>query len=249
MPLIMKIRFDNGFTLIEMAIVLAILALFIGTGLSLLSAELEQRHVEDSQNRLNNAREMLIGYALSHAAISDARPYLPCPDARPGTSVSTGNVANDGREDRNATTGACDIQEGNLPWVTLGLTPQSDAWANRLRYRVSANFSNRSAGMQLTYSGNINVLDAASGGNSIALDVPALILSHGKNGMGAINSAGLSNPMPAGANETANADITVDFVSRAPTSAGAAGGYFDDQIIWLSQYVLFNRLVQAGRLP
>lgn len=249
MPLIMKIRFDSGFTLIEMAIVLAILALFIGTGLSLLSAELEQRHIQDSHERLSDAREMLLGYALSHTAINDARPYLPCPDARPGTSVSAGNAANDGQEDRNAATGACDIQEGNLPWVTLGLTPQSDAWANRLRYRVSANFSNRNAGMQLTYSGDINVLDAASSGNSIALDVPAIILSHGKNGMGAINTAGHPNPIPTGVNEIANADITVDFVSRTPTSTGTAGGYFDDQVIWLSQYVLFNRLVQAGRLP
>ncbi len=245
----MRIRFDSGFTLVEMAIVLAILALFIGTGLSLLSAELEQRHVEDTNERLRDAREMLLGYALAHYAINDARPYLPCPDARPGTSVSSGNVANDGQEDRNAATGACDIQEGNLPWVTLGITPQSDAWANRLRYRVSASFSNRHTGMQLTYSGDINVLDAASGGNSIALNVPAIILSHGKNGMGAINSAGLANPMPTGASETANTDITVNFVSRVTTSAGVAGGYFDDKVIWLSQYVLFNRLVQSGRLP
>ncbi len=245
----MKILSDSGFTLIEMAIALFILALLLGTGLSLLSAELEQRHVEDTQNRLNNAREMLLGYALSHAAISDARPYLPCPDARPGTSISTGNVPNDGLEDRNAVTGACDTQEGNLPWVTLGLTPQSDAWANRLRYRVSGNFSNRNAGMQLSYSGDINILDAASGGSSIALNVPAVILSHGKNGMGAINSAGLANPMPNGANESANADITVTFVSHTTSPAGTAGGYFDDQIIWLSQYTLFNRLVQGGRLP
>ncbi len=245
----MKILPDSGFTLIEMAIALFMLALLLGTGLSLLSSELEQRHVEDTHDRLIDAREMVLGYALSHAATGDGRPYLPCPDARPGASVSAGNVANDGQEDRNAATGACDTQEGNLPWVTLGLTPQSDAWANRLRYRVSGNFSNRNAGMQLSYMGDINILDAASGGNSIALNVPAIILSHGKNGMSAINSAGLPNPMPNGANELANADITVNFVSHTASPQGAAGGYFDDQVIWLSQYALFNRLVQAGRLP
>ncbi len=245
----MKIRCDSGFTLVEIAIALFILALLLGTGLTLLSTELEQRHVEDTREMLYDARELLLGYALAHFATGDARPYLPCPDAMPGTTVSVGNVANDGQEDRNAATGACDVQEGNFPWVTLGLTPQSDAWANRLRYRVSSSFSNRSAGMQLAYAGDINVLDAASGGNSIALDVPAIILSHGRNGLGAINSAGLSNPMPTGTNETANTDITVNFVSHTPTPAGVAGGYFDDQLIWLSQYVLFNRLVQAGRLP
>lgn len=245
----MRIQFKNGYTLIEMAIVLVIIALLLSTGLALLFADQEQRHIEDTNNRLNDARDMLTGYALSHAASNDARPYLPCPDAMPGTAVSAGNTANDGREDRNAATGACDIQEGNLPWVTLGLVPLADAWANRLRYRVSNNFSNSNNGIQLTYSGDINVYDAATAGNGVALNVPAVILSHGKNGMGAINAMGNANPATPNTNEMANADITVNFVSHTPASTGAAGGYFDDQIIWLSQYVLFNRLVQAGRLP
>ncbi len=245
----MMTQFKNGFTLIEMAIVLIIIALLLATGLALLSTEMEQRHIEDTDNRLSDAREMLIGYALSHVASGDTHPYLPCPDAMPGTAVSSGNTANDGREDRNAATGACDTQEGSLPWVTLGLVPQTDAWANRLRYRVSHNFSNSNTGLQLTYSGDINVLDAASGGNGIALNVPAVIVSHGKNGMGAINAAGNANPATPNTNEMANTDITVNFVSRTPAPTGAAGGYFDDQIIWLSQYILFNRLVQAGRLP
>jgi len=39
-------------------------------------------------------------------------------------------------------------------------------------------------------------------------------------------------------------------VQRAPTEGTAAsGGEFDDLVIWLPPGILFNRMVQAGRLP
>jgi prepilin-type N-terminal cleavage/methylation domain-containing protein len=247
----MKMRKKNGFTLVEMAIVLAIVALLLGTGLTLLSAQQDQRRVEDTNTALSDASEALIGYALTKTP-----PYMPCPDAMPGVAVSAGNVANDGLEDRNAGTGACDAPngEGNLPWVTLGLTPSTDTWSNRLRYRVTAAFSNKTTGMLLTSTGDMNVLDAASGTpvvNTLATEIPAIIISHGRNGLGAINATGHANPAPPAANtyETENTNGTVNFVSHSPNPAGATGGEFDDQVIWLSQYILFNRMVQAGKLP
>ena len=243
----------HGFTLVEMAIVLAIVALLLGTGLTLLSAQQDQRRIEDTNTALSDAREALIGYALSSTA-TDLHPYLPCPDAMPGVAVSAGNVANDGQEDRNTVTGACDVQEGNLPWVTLGLTPSTDTWSNRLRYRVTAAFSNKTTGMLLTSTGDMNVLDAVSGTpgvNTLATEIPAIIISHGRNGLGAINATGHANPAPPATStyETENTNGTVNFVSHSPNPAGATGGEFDDQIIWLSQYILFNRMVQAGKLP
>lgn len=250
----------HGFTLVELAIVLAIVALLLGTSLTLLSAQQDQRKTEDTNTILSDASEALIGYALSHTAAADSRPYLPCPDST--AVVSGSNVANDGVEDRNAGTLACDAPngEGNLPWATLGLTPSTDAWSDRLRYRVTAAFSNSVNGMQLTFippspsAGDINVLDAASGTpgvNTLATAIPAVILSHGRNGLGAINMAGHANPAPppASTDETENTNGTVNFVSRSPATADEAGGYFDDQVTWLSQYTLFNRMVQAGKLP
>jgi prepilin-type N-terminal cleavage/methylation domain-containing protein len=246
----MPSKLQIGFTLVEMAIVMFIIALMLGGGLTLYSTQDDQRKTDDTNALLSNAQEALIGYALSQTP-----PYLPCPDAPPGFAVSGINVANNGIEDRNAGTGVCDTQEGNLPWVTLGLTPPTDAWSNRLRYRVTAAFSNNT-GMSLTSTGNINVRDDASA-NVIASGIPALILSHGKNGLGAINAAGLINPAPPAISpdERANADSTVNFVSHSLTpdgavsQSGAAVGYFDDQLVWLSQYTLFNRMVQAGKLP
>lgn len=255
----MKIRPQKGFTLVEMAIVLALIGLILGTGLTILSAQQDQRRIEETGDSLDEAREALIGYALSSIATTDFHPYLPCPDK---TTAAGAGTANDGEEDRTTTVPyPCVTQEGNLPWVTLGMTPPTDSWSNRLRYRVTANFSNRTDGMELTSAGDINVRDDASV-NTIATSVPAIILSHGKNGLGAINTACnpiscSPNPAPPASNidELANTDNTVNFVSHSPTPAGAlsqsgaAVGYFDDQVIWLSQYTLFNRMVQAGRLP
>lgn len=34
-----------------------------------------------------------------------------------------------------------------------------------------------------------------------------------------------------------------DFVSKTPT------GTFDDELIWMSRVVLFNRLITVGKLP
>ncbi len=233
----------QGFTLVEMAIVLAIIALILGSGLTLLSAQQDQRRIEDVSALLSSSNEALIGYALSHTA-ADGRPYLPCPDRISGAS------ANDGIEDRTVIPGPCSVQEGNLPWVTLSQSPQTDAWSNRLRYRVTAAYSNSSTGIQLTptpSAGDINVYDSAAAASSVVTAVPAVILSHGKNGLGATNAAGINNPAATSADEQANTDGTVNFVSRSenPTESG----YFDDQLIWLSPNILFNRMVQAGKLP
>ena len=82
---------------------------------------------------------------------------------------------------------------------------------------------------------------------------PAIILSHGKNGYLAISAhTGTANPCPSGgcsADELANTDGNMIFVSRTQTAAGANAGEFDDIVVWLSKNILFNRMVTAGKLP
>lgn len=246
---------NSGFTIIEMAIVLFIMALALGSGLTLLAAQLDQQRIEDTNILLSTANEALIGYALSHTS-ADGKPYLPCPDKTTATGTGT---ANDGQEDRTTSPGPCVVQEGNLPWVTLDLAPQTDAWSNRLRYRVTDagtnHFSNSSTGIQLTFVGDISVYDSAAAVNSVVTSVPAVILSHGKNGLGAISSAGIGNAPATGTDELANAPASIvghtTFVSRSLIRAAdnTTGVEFDDQVIWLSPNILFNRMVQAGKLP
>jgi hypothetical protein len=39
------------------------------------------------------------------------------------------------------------------------------------------------------------------------------------------------------------------FVSRVRSDPGSTGGEFDDLVTWLSENVLYNRMVAAGQLP
>jgi len=238
-----------GFTLIEMAMVLLIVALLLGGGLTVLSTQIEAQKFKDTQKSLEDAKDALIGYAASHAA-TDTRPHLPCPDKTTAAGIGT---ANDGLEDRAAAGGGCVVVagEGNLPWVTLGLTG-TDSWGNRFRYRVTPAFSNSVTGMTLApvaSAGTLNVINQLGAAQASA--VPVVILSHGPNGWGATSTGGVVKAAPpvANVNEIENTDGDLIFVSSAPGEAGAAGGEFDDIVTWLPATLLFNRMLQATKLP
>jgi prepilin-type N-terminal cleavage/methylation domain-containing protein len=233
-----------GFTLIEIAIVLFVIALLVGSMLVPLATQVEQRKISETQKLLDEIRQALLGYALANG-------YLPCPDK---TTAAGAGTANDGQEDVNA--GTCVAQEGNLPWVTLGVTGY-DSWGNRYRYRVHPSFSQRAPAALFTLSTTSNLQVCADQGCGTSLTAgtdgpPAVVLSHGKNGYGAINSiTNTANPAPTSLDELANTDGTADtiYVSHAQTDVGSTAGEFDDIVVWLSREVLLNRMVAAGRLP
>lgn len=188
-----KTFFDqNGFTLVEMAVVLVIVGLLLAGLLAPLSAQRDMKDYGNARISLEQAKEALYGYALSHAAM-DGNPYLPCPD-----------VNDDGYEDRAGS--ACSEYVGGLPTGDLGLQ-RTDSWNNAYRYRVTPDFADSSVGFTLSTLGNITVLDS-NGGNTVVSAIPALILSRGKNGGAA----------PVSADEIENIDPDAIFVSREYTT-------------------------------
>lgn len=210
----------KGFTLVEMAVVLVIVGLLLGSLIVPLSAQMDQKAYGDTQKTLADVKEALVGFALSHAA-GDGKPYLPCPD-----------TDGDGQENRTAS--ACTSAEGGLPWVDLGLAAL-DSWNNRYRYRVTAAFSDNATGFTLANTGNITIRDAAAGA-TVAASIPFAVFSRGKNGAG------------AGTDEAENSDASNSIlVSHPPVST--AGNVFDDLVAWVPSGILFSRLVAAGRLP
>ncbi len=213
-------NYSSGFSLVEMAVVLVIIGLLLAVLLTPLSVQMEQASYKETQNELKESREALIGYALTHVA-ADGKPYLPCPD-----------TDDDGFENRSGD-GSCVNAQGDFPWATLGLGHQ-DGWNNGYIYRVAMNFSDSSAGFSLNSMGSISIMDAA-GGKVIATSTPAVVLSKGKNGLG------------AGADETENTDGDEIFVSH--TQVNLSDNAFDDIVVWVPFAILFNRLVSAGRLP
>jgi type II secretory pathway pseudopilin PulG len=229
----------RGFTLIEAAVAVFIIALLLGSILVPLTTQVEQRQVGDTQKTLDEIRDALVGFAA-------AKGYLPCPD-----------TGADGLENANAGTGRCavfvgGIAAGRLPHVDLGLG-SSDVWGNRFTYLVSEPFAQRSPATPFSLSTvgtNIRICTAQACATTLSTTAIAAVVSHGRNGFGATNlSTGAQNPASPSLDEQDNYGADADLVSRPRLTGGAPASEFDDIVMWLSRHTLFNRMVAAGRLP
>jgi prepilin-type N-terminal cleavage/methylation domain-containing protein len=269
----------RGFTLIEMAIVLVIITLMIG-GLAVpLAAQIQARRIAETNKTLEEAKEALIGYAMTHKVMVDhdsdpatpalARPYLPCPD-KDGVGVGRGV------EDRELS-GACTVDAGWLPWVTLGTAAQ-DAWGNRLEYATQPGVTNANTadlGIETgIHNGTLKLPPTPPASQSdwyvvctsetpatcqsdpmigvtadIATHLPVVVLSRGANGWGARNVNGNTLAAPTSAHEVANNQVDNRYVSRPPSKPDEAAGEFDDLVTWLSFNLLITRVCPAGGCP
>jgi len=122
-------RAQRGFTLTELAVVFAIVALLIAGAMSTLSSQVERRDNEETQRRLNAAADAVIAFAIVNRR-------LPCPGTASGDEALASGTT--------ATGGACTSNYGGfLPGRAIGFQPVDasgyglDAWGNRIRYAVS----------------------------------------------------------------------------------------------------------------
>ncbi len=239
MPPPLPPRHNKGFTLVELAIVLVIIALLTSGLLMGITAQRASAENADAQRQLDYIREALLGFAMANG-------HLPCPAQAnlPNTDVNAGV----------ARTPPCDttLQHGVLPWKTLGL-PETDPWGNRFTYFASSQFTPLPASGALasftlstgippnSTAGLANIEDGS--GNKIASFVPAVIVSHGSRSAGAYQSTGTKLPTSADANEASNSNATQTFISRTPSDT------FDDLVTWIVPSILKSKMVAAGRLP
>lgn len=226
----MKPEGSAGFTLIELAIVLFIITVLVGGMLTPLSRQISDRQHRETRQILEDARLALAGYALSHRT-EEGRPYLPCPDRK------SGEAAGDGREDR-LPDGRCAIASGLLPWHTLGVA-EGDAWGNRLSYAVRPAWADPAAG--LGESGEETPLVCPDVACAHPLEAAVVLVSHGRNGLGARNGVGRDN-LPAQGEEAENANTDLRFLHRPPRDGDRPGGEFDDLVTWQSPAWLLGRL-------
>lgn len=241
-------KIPGGFSLVEMAIVLMIVGLLLGGLIPTLSAQIETQHISETRRQMNEIKEALVGFAIINGR-------LPCPADGP----TAPGGADYGKElvTGSGVSASCTLAttRGVLPWVTLGTT-EADAWGRRFTYRVTATYADGHDGtdettcttatgvsFQLCSSANLNV-KATSGGSNVATDVPAVVVSHGKNGLGAYPAGGGAQIGTATGDENENANDTTDFVSKDQAQDG-----FDDLVVWLSPNTLANRMVTVGKLP
>lgn len=252
----------SGFTLAELAIVLVIISLLL-TGVWVpLSTQQDWRNFSDSQKALEQAQEALLGFAAANGR-------LPCP-ASPGSAGQEAFCL--------AASGACSettaiqahgrcarFTNGLLPGASLGLRPVDtagnavDAWNTPIRYAVFDGSINlvdfpftRADGMRSAQLSNLAGADLlfvcgaypgaadCGGAPQLTRTTPAILISLGKNGADGVS---------VNSEESANLNGDRVFVSHTPTPAAGDDPGFDDQLVWLSANILYNRLIAAGRLP
>jgi prepilin-type N-terminal cleavage/methylation domain-containing protein len=249
-----------GFTLIELAVALLVIAI-IASGVALpLAAQLQARRAEEVRRQFDDAREALLGFAAAHAR-------LPCPASAASRGEESFAAGGD------ATNGNCsNFYDGYLPAATLGLAPLDaqgylrDPWMtekNRVRYAVFGggtavngvvNALTRANGMQAATLAGLGAAPhyificsagaMASGSgcgpatNQLTFRAAFVLLSLGAN----------ANDVPApGGDEARNLAGDPVFVHHEATVDGNGG--FDDVIQWVPVHLVVHRLLTAGRLP
>ena len=232
---------EQGFSLLEVAIVMLIVSMMLGGLLMSLGTTQEINNRTDAEDMLNEIKEALYGFA-------QANGRLPCP--------ATAN--SNGRERPNGG-GACNQRFGFVPSLTLGLSGDlnddnllMDEWLNPYSYyTVNSNGSAFTSANGMRNQGmagltpNFRVCADAACGTVLVNRIPVIIMTQG---------ADWSTFTAADVDETENSgEQTIAGYRHGSDRNFVTAPYiedtFDDQITWLSTSILFTRMISAGQLP
>lgn len=258
---------EAGFTLLELAVVVLVITLLLGSLLVPLATQVDQRNVSETQKRLQEVKDALIMYAVVNGR-------FPCPAGNGAADLGVEKFFNPPTD--GPVNGKCsNFFDGYVPGITLGLSNVDDqgfvldAWGlkqNRLRYAIAdptiggvphlftAQAKMQTAGIQALglpgSSGGVNLLFVCANSSTdpafatscatapmLTSDAVFVVYSLGKN---AATSGGGS------ADEQANLLGHPVFVSKMNSTS--AGSEFDDILLWSSRYAVINQLMAAGQL-
>ena len=267
---------QQGFTLVELAIVLVIIGVLLGGFIGTLASRIESTQRSNAQNQLEDIKNALIGYA-------SAEGRLPCPSL----TNSIGQEAPNGG-------GACTTLYGFVPGRTLGLAGSYnrdnlllDTWGNPIRYSVTNIDGNAfttpytgptfggmkdvgidalSPNLAICDGDSANPNDCSAGLTTLVDNAPFILLSLGKDGSEFVGrfAADNANADTDQGENSSEADVVANvagenlaysvgsnrvFVSKDYSVAGATAGQFDDIVVWVSPYILYSRMIEAGQLP
>lgn len=226
----------HGFSLVELAVVMAIVALLLGSLMYTLSAQVEQRNFEDTRRRLEQARELILSFAIINGR-------LPCPARSVATAAPVTAAGDEVRDASGNCTGdsVTDYYGGTSGGVTLGLLPARsigfqqvdssgfavDAWGNRIRYAVSGtaptNCSGSSTSPHFTHAGNLS-------SNGISCQPDDLVVCKSATGIPSTLPPPSSSTSACGgaANQIMIMDLVVAIVFSTGKNGATAGTGLDE---------------------
>jgi prepilin-type N-terminal cleavage/methylation domain-containing protein len=258
---------QQGFTLVELALVMGIVALLLGGLMVPVARMLEQKATATTQATLETAQQALLGFALM-------KQRLPCPDiGNTGVEGTYNTLTNTCPISPTTFSDTADASWGHLPWATLGVSGV-DAWGNRLRYAVSTPLANTTTtsfrASVSSASSNLTIRCTTVAGVDIpgcgtSAVIPAsnatfVVYSHGKNGRGAfLMGSSTASAAPTGNDEIQNLPDSSSpsstalsrrtFISRSRTDVTSTAGEFDDLVVWMPASLLVAKLLAAGQWP
>ena len=205
---------QKGFTLIEIAIVMVIIGLLTGGGISMLKLLTERKSRNDNLEYLQQARDAIISFAN----INGRLPYAD-------TSTPP-----DGTEDSNQTL-------GTLPFLTLSLPP-TDSYKRFVKYEVnSALITNRQTTcntLLVALTGRPSVVDTDGSSTS---SVAAILISAGPSDFD--SNGDPFDDITTGTYQGNNTNGT-PYIKSPPVDN--ATDRFDDVVVFIGGYELYSKI-------
>lgn len=263
----------TGFTLVEMAIVLVILGFVLGALLLPLQAQRELAFQAQTEATLQNAKRALLGFAQSRGRLPCPATLASSGMEQPlGGGVCTQSVgflpaATLGIQPTDAQGFALDGWNNRIMYAVTQnsslavANPATPDFTSNIADNVATPLVNEADGMNVVGIANLTpdlrVCNSATGITAASCSAAPEINYSINNAVAVIYSIGATGTQAVGGvDETANlndadADGIIDdgvFVSHGVTAAGAANGEFDHIVTWISPYVLYNAMIEAGQL-
>lgn len=240
---------NYGFSLIEMAIVVAIGATLLTLGLAALNSQSNSAGYSITKKRQDLIKDALIAHL-------GANKRFPCPYVPTIGSAATGKAP-----PQSGAPPACPQSFGTIPFATLGLAREigEDGWGNLFSYQIYSDAPapacpgpGRDWGNKLCFgAGKIGGLTIKDGAADLSSDLVAVVISHGANGLGAwVAAQGSRNANPVNCDEAHNAKI-----ATVPGCALVANRYYkgesqanDDVVAYMIASDAILPLVKQGAI-
>jgi prepilin-type N-terminal cleavage/methylation domain-containing protein len=240
----------RGFSLVEIAMVVAIALILLSLGLTAINSQLSSTAYSITKKRQDAIKDALIGYL-------GARKSFPCPYVPVAGTPATGIAP----PQSIAAAPACPQVFGTVPYATLGLAREAaeDGWGNLISYQVYsipavcpspltdwANSKCFGAGK----TGAIVVNDGTVGAPTpLVANAIAVLVSHGANGLGAwVAAQGTRNANPVTCEEAHNGQITTVCAFVANTYYKGESQANDDVVTYLTASDALQPLAKQGTI-